>query len=131
MERRTAKSSSLVITLSGNVPSKKNSKSIIRSRDGKMRLISSKAHREWWEEKMWKIKQYKPRKPIEHCFVTLSFYPSTKRKADCTNKAESIMDLLVDAGIILDDNWFIVPKLLIKFVKVDRKNPSTIIKIQY
>lgn len=63
--------------------------------------------------------------------VELIFYPSTRRKADATNKAESIMDLLVDAGIIEDDNWFIVPELSLKFGGVDKLNPRAEIIINF
>ena len=31
--------------------------------------------------------------------------------ADLTNKAESVMDLLVDYGVLKDDCWTVVPAL--------------------
>ena len=45
------------------------------------------------------------------------------RRADLTNKAESIMDLLVDCKVIVDDSWQEVPRLLLNCGGVDQKNP--------
>lgn len=33
------------------------------------------------------------------------------------------MDLLVDAGILADDNWFVVPQLKLRFGGKDKINP--------
>jgi hypothetical protein len=40
------------------------------------------------------------------------------------------MDLLVDAGIIDDDNWYVVPEVRFKFGGVDRLNPRAEITIE-
>jgi Holliday junction resolvase RusA-like endonuclease len=45
------------------------------------------------------------------------------RRTDLSNKAESIMDLLVDNGILEDDCWQIVPILALQGMKVDKENP--------
>ena len=39
------------------------------------------------------------------------------------------MDLLVDAGVIEDDNWFIIPEISLKFGGIDRQNPRCEISI--
>lgn len=110
----------------GNVPSKKNSKQIIYVR-GKPIIISSKAFTAWHKDALEQLTGHCP----AHChqIVALTFYPSTRRRADLTNKAESIMDLLVDAGIIPDDNWFEVPEVPLKFGGVDKINPRCEITI--
>ncbi len=71
------------------------------------------------------------KRPVESKIdrIELIFYPSTKRKADATNKAESVMDLLVDAGIIEDDNWFVVPEVRPKLGGIDKDNPRVEITI--
>lgn len=61
--------------------------------------------------------------------ITLTFYPQSKRKSDLTNKAESVMDLLVDCGVLTDDNWFVVPSLTLKFGGADKENPRVEITI--
>ena len=55
--------------------------------------------------------------------IEMMFYFPDKRRADLTNKAESIMDLLVDAGIIEDDNANVCPEVLLRFGGVDRERP--------
>ena len=51
-------------------------------------------------------------------------------KGDLSNKAESIMDLLVDNGVIEDDNWFEVPALASTFGGVDKANPRAEVVIE-
>ena len=61
--------------------------------------------------------------------VYILFSPPDARKADLSNKAESIMDLLVDAGIIKDDNWFEIPDLHLVRADIDRENPRAVVII--
>lgn len=49
--------------------------------------------------------------------------------ADLTNKAESVMDLLVDCGIIVDDSWQVVEKLTLRIGGIDKKNPRVVVEI--
>jgi len=112
------------IKLYGRIPSKKNSKIMI-CRGGRPILIPSPAYSTWHEEQMWVLKDHKIRKqvPKKVNSIQLDFYAPDSRKTDLTNKAESIMDLLVDANLILDDNWYVVPCIILKFIEVDKKNP--------
>ena len=55
--------------------------------------------------------------------ISIKIYAPDKRKADLTNKAESIMDLLVDNGKIEDDNWFVIGDIRLLFGGVDKVNP--------
>lgn len=108
------------ITLLGRIPSKKNGKIMI-CRGTRPILISTPAYSAWHEEQLWALKKYKF--TIESCKVQLTFYSPDKRPTDLSNKAESVMDLLVDAGLLRDDNWFIVRELTLTFGGVDRENP--------
>lgn len=121
------------IILKGNVPSKKNSKRRIQ-RGHHIFMVPSKAHEDWHGTQMRAMAEYKyypgARKPleiIESCVLT--FYPDTKRKSDLSNKAESVMDLLVDCGVLADDNWFVVPQLMLGLGGVDKKDPRVEIEI--
>lgn len=115
------------ILIKGDVPSKKNSKQIIYVR-GRPLIIPSKNHKEWHTQALSQLTGIKPvDKDIK--VIELKFYPSTKRKFDLTNKAESIMDLLVDAGIIEDDNYSIVPKIILEIGDHDKINPRAEITI--
>lgn len=55
--------------------------------------------------------------------VEITFYAATARKYDLSNHAESVMDLLVDCGVLEDDNWSVVPELRIIHGGKDAQNP--------
>ena len=93
-------------------------------------LIPSEAHKIWHETQSWAIKKFRPNQVIEKCKVDITFYAPDKRKADLSNKAESIMDLLVDCHFIVDDNWFICDDLALHLAGVDRENPRVHIIIE-
>ena len=112
----------MIITIKGDTPSKKNSKRIFRNQyTGKPFIASSEVYERWYRGAMPQLKGVQPVGEISR--VGIIFYPKTRRASDLTNKAESIMDLLVDAGIIEDDNWFICPDIRLKFGGVDHENP--------
>lgn len=116
------------ITLTGEIPSKKNSRQIIYLR-GKPLIIPSKNHKIWHTQAISQLHGIKPvERQIER--IELILYASNKRRADLTNRAESVMDLLVDTGIIEDDNYFVVPEVLLKFGGIDRLNPRCEITIK-
>ena len=114
------------LTIKGRCPSKKNSR--INTRSG--RSFPSKKYKEWHEQASWQL--YTQEKPlnVEHCTVELYFHAPDKRRWDLTNKAESIMDLLVDNGILKDDNAHVVSKLTLVNCGFDKKDPRVIIMIK-
>lgn len=61
--------------------------------------------------------------------ITLTFFPKTKRSSDLSNKMESVMDCLVENGVLLDDNWYEVPHVELIFGGVDKINPRVEIEI--
>lgn len=61
--------------------------------------------------------------------IELVFRMPDNRRADLTNKAESVMDLLVDCGIIKDDCWQVVPYVHIRAEGIDRENPGVDVTI--
>ena len=118
------------ITLIGRVPSKKNQRCVF-VRNGKIVNIPSKAYREWHSSALEQLVEYNgPTKMNNVKEITLCFYAPDKRANDLSNKAESIMDLLVDKDILEDDNWFVVPKLSLVFKGIDRDNPRCEILIE-
>lgn len=116
------------LVIRGRIPSKKNQK-IIVCRGKYPLLLPSKKYTEWHKEASAQIVDSVPKKPIKNCSIDLVLYAPDKRKADLTNKAESVMDLLVDMGFLEDDNWFVVGNLNLKFGGVDRENPRVVIDI--
>ena len=106
--------------LEGRVPSKKNSKQIVPNRSGKGRpyfLVSSKKHKAWHQDATAQLLNQPPIEipldtPVREIELVFTF--GDKRKTDLTNKAESIMDLLVDNKVIKDDNWMEIPHISLK-----------------
>lgn len=118
------------VELPGNVPSKKNSKRRIR-RGTNTYMVPSEAHEAWHAAMCPRlIRLWNGRQPLEAVkSVSLTFYPADKRRKDLSNAAESVMDILVDTGILKDDNWFVVPILLLSAGSVEKENPRVMIII--
>lgn len=110
------------LVLPGRVPSKKNSKRIVIV-GGRPRIISSEAFLTWHEEMMLRIRPHRPKTPILSASVAIKFFAESRRRFDLSNAAESVMDLLVDAGILADDSAFNVGDLHLKLGGVESKNP--------
>jgi Holliday junction resolvase RusA-like endonuclease len=94
------------LELTGRVPSKKNNK--VKAKNG---IFSSADHQRWNKTAVMLFKSQTRLRDIEECRVKIHFTFGTRAKADLTNKAESIMDALVDAGILVDDNYMVVNKV--------------------
>ena len=109
-------------TLNSNIPSKKNSKQIV-SAGGRYVLLPSNKHKDWHTEQMWKLKMLKIPVQTEPVCIEMTFYAETKAKGDLDNKATSVLDLMKDVGIIEDDNWYVVPSLILKFGGQDKLSP--------
>lgn len=118
------------LTLKGNVPSKKNSKRRVQ-RGANVFMVPSAAHEAWHTEQMAAILPLKdrPRKIARVKSVEIHFTADSERRADLSNKAESIMDLLVDVGILTDDNWFVVPELKLVLDGVNKLAPKAVVTI--
>lgn len=119
-----------LITIPGDVPSKKNSKQIIY-RGGRSFIISSNKFLSWHKMTLQHLQAHYRGLKVENLdSITMIIFPSSKRKSDLSNKFESIADLLVDAGVIEDDNWFIMPKVHLIFGGVDKLNPRVGIELK-
>lgn len=114
------------IELLGRIPSKKNSTWTVMIKGRSIRLPSQK-FKEWHKQASAQLLGKKCYNEISG--LTIEFYAPDKRATDLTNKAESVMDLLVDNGIIPDDNWFEVPEITLRFCGVDKENPRAIVTI--
>ena len=95
--------------LSGETPSKKNSR--INTRSG--RSFPSKRFMQWHEEKAMFIRAERQTGAIKSftgggIALYCTFVHGDKKRRDSDNQLASILDLLVDCGIIEDDNWQIL-----------------------
>lgn len=111
-----------MITITGRIPSKKNSRLVVCR--GKFPIsLPSEAYTKWHKDASKQLQVFsEQRLKFGNSLVILMFAPD-KRATDLTNKAESIMDLLTDNGFITDDNWFIISELRLKFGGVEKDNP--------
>ena len=119
------------LTLFGDVPSKKNSKRVFRHpRTGRTVVLSSKGHDAWHSANISRLIGCSERVD-ETQVVELSvimFYATTRRK-DLDNALASVQDLLVDAGILPDDDFRHVVRVSAEFGGIDRANPRVDVEI--
>lgn len=118
------------LIISGRIPSKKNSRNIFW-RNGKQYNLPNKEHEDWFKKASlqlmgqdnWKRNLKRVAK------VTLDFYFPDARGCDLTNKADSVMDLLVRNWILKDDKWQVTGPVLLNPCGIDRANPRCVIHI--
>ena len=94
------------LIIEGETPAKKNSK--IRTKAGYM--IPSKQYQAWHKSAMMQIMCMNIGHEAIGCpvIISLSFFHGDMRRRDSDNGTSSILDTLVDAGVLKDDNWEIV-----------------------
>lgn len=110
-----------MIVINGSTPSKKNSR--INTRSG--RSFPSSKYTAWHKEASSQVVGHK--QIPTGSTLTITFIAGDKRKFDLTNKAESIMDMLVDNAILEDDNYSIIPTLILKYGGYEKDKPHCII----
>lgn len=116
----------MTLEIPGRPPSKKNSKRRIR-RGHSIFMVPSEAHEAWHQQASYLIARHRPEKPLERCQVAITIYAPDRRRFDLTNAAESVMDLMVDCGFLLDDSVAVVPQLTLRFGGVDRERPRVVV----
>ena len=100
----------MILSIPYETPSKKNSR-VINRRTG--RSFPSKAYREWHENaSLWLKVHYNLAPQGDGPFMLrIRFYHGTNARCDSDNKASSILDLLVDLGVLPDDRWQVVQNI--------------------
>lgn len=92
--------------------------------------MPSKQYKAYESKAMWYIRPL-PEAPIEiPVNVKASFYMPTHRKCDLVNLQEAILDILVGAGVLADDNMNIVASMDGSRVLYDKADPRTEIEIR-
>lgn len=109
------------LTISGTIPSKKNSR--INTRSG--RSFPSKRFSDWEKIALPELKeQFKGFNitgyPIS---LTMIFFNADNRRHDLDNQSSSVLDTLVKAEIIEDDNQNKIDSLQLQYGGVDKINP--------
>lgn len=118
----------MTIIIPGQPVTKKNSQRIVYA-GGRPMILPSKQYKEYREIALWRIPgHYKARidYPVN---VQCVYYMATKRRVDLVNLIEATLDILVDAGVLADDNSGIIRSHDGSRVLLDRENPRAEITI--
>ena len=119
----------MTLTIKGDPRTKKNSQRMVRA-GLRMIPIYSKAYEEYRDEFVWQVPGEKKRAISFPVNVKCVYYMRTHRKVDLVNLLEATCDLLVEAGVLEDDNCMIVASHDGSCVKYDKTNPRVEIEIK-
>lgn len=114
-----------IYTLTGSVPSKKNSR--INTRSG--RSFPSKAYTEWHSAASAEVMAQglvRFKKPV--C-IQADFYFENNIRRDLDNRISSVLDLFTDLGILEDDRWQCVPEIILTG-QMEKDNPHAVIRVK-
>ena len=108
---------------------KKNSQQILKTKSGRSFIAPSAAYKNYAKAAMWYIRP-RPLQPLTRALtVKCIFYIPTHRRVDLTNLLEAVDDILVERGVIADDNSTIVASHDGSRVRYDKEHPRTEIEI--
>ena len=117
-------------TIPGNPITKKNSQKIITI-GRRHSLVPSDQYKAYEKAAMFYLLKGKPKTPIDYpVHVQCIYYMESRRRVDLTNLLEATDDILVSAGILLDDNRNIIASHDYSRVYWDKQNPRVRIFIE-
>lgn len=118
------------LTVRGNPAPKKNSQKIMRGASGKPFVAQGDRYRHYAEAAVWQLKTKRPPEPITTPVnVRCVYYRQTRVRCDLVNLLEATCDILVEAGILADDNFHIVAGHDGSCVLIDKDDPRVEITI--
>ena len=92
----------------GEVASKKNSKVLARVK-GRPMLLPSRKFQEWEKRARLAIMaEGRPPVPLKAARLSMVIYHGDLIKRDSNNATQGVQDVLVDMGVIQDDNWMVI-----------------------
>lgn len=112
------------LTLTGNIPSKKNSRINLKSGVS----IPSAKFTAWQNDAIWQIKQQKRKRFVKPVRLEVTVYFGTNARADLDNRITSILDMLVEAMVLQDDKWQYVPEIHAK-AKYRKGKPGAVLRL--
>lgn len=120
-------------TIQGEARTKKNSLMIagngarcpVCKKPAKQWVRQGKVHDEYAKGALWQLMP-RPAQPIDYKVnVQCLFYMKTRRRVDLLNLLATVDDLLVEAGILADDNTSVVVSHDGSRCRYDKENPRT------
>lgn len=116
-------------TILGHPITKKNSMRMVRNKAGRTFPMPSKAYVDYKKAAVSQISP--PQEPIDYPVnIKAVFYMGAKRRVDLTNLLEGLDDLLVDCGVLLDDNCLVLISHDGSRVHYDKENPRVEVLIE-
>lgn len=117
------------LVIHGNPATKKNSMQICQNkRTGATFIAPSKAFERYKKVFLRQVK--KPKEPINEAVnVKAVYYRKTRHRVDLSNLINATHDLLVDSGVLLDDNCRIIKSVDGSEVRFDKDDPRVEITI--
>jgi Holliday junction resolvase RusA-like endonuclease len=112
------------LKLAGNVPAKKNSR--INRSDGMS--FPSRAFQEWQSTAIKNVRLQTRAHFIRPVSLEVIIYFATDGRADLDNRLTSILDMLVDAQVLIDDKWQQVPIMQVQ-AEYRPKRPGAFIRL--
>lgn len=136
----------ITFIIHGDPRTKKNSQRIVGTgkrcplcgKPQKQFIKQSAAHDEWKVNALWQVHSQKSRQengrtvfPItEPVNIKATFYMRTHRRVDLLNLLAAVDDMLIEAGVIEDDNASIVTAHDGSRVRYDNKGPRVELEIE-
>lgn len=117
-----------MITIYGQVPSKKNSRNLFVQR-GRIINLPNKTYQEWHKAALWQLKAVSP--ILTPVGLQFDFYFKDLRLRDLDNVTSSVLDVLKDSGLIEDDNYAHVVSIHSVYKGVDKSDPRVEISCLY
>lgn len=94
-------------------------------------LLQSEQYNRYEKDALKQIAKYRPTEPIkEPVAVSCVYYMPTSRRVDLTNLIAATHDILVKAGILLDDSCDIIYSVDGSRVRYDKENPRVEITVR-
>lgn len=116
------------IILRGQPITKKNSQQIIKAGNRRM-VIPSPQYRQYEKDCLWQIPPKTKQRIDFPVNIQCVYYMPSRRRVDLVNLLEATMDILVEAGVLEDDNCRIVAAHDGSRVDHDKHNPRVEITI--
>jgi Holliday junction resolvase RusA-like endonuclease len=118
----------MILHLSAPIPSKKNSRLVVVGRGmGRALNIPSEAYRRWHAQNLRAVLAQAAGEKVERCALTLHVGFADRRRRDLDNALSSVLDLLVDAGVLPDDCWAVVPHIQLEAYESDE--PEAVVSL--
>ena len=96
-------------TFRGEVASKKNHRQLVQVKGRGAVLLPSKRYREWDKEAKRVILAYgRPQRPFAAARLQIAIYHGDAVRRDTNNATQGIQDVLVEMGVLEDDNWMVI-----------------------